>query len=369
MEGKVMTAQDLSKMTKDELFEVAKDKGLFITKKMKKGEIIEAILDKEKQDEKERKRKEELLKKSETKQVSSQPASVVAPTQAPPSRIPGPYVPQLPKEYGKDRLLLLVRDPHWVFAYWELTEKSIQKIRKKIGEETFKRSTIILRMHDVTDIVFNGTNSHASWDIDVNTRLGTRHINVWGTDRNYLAELGYRTPSGTFIRALLSNTISVPRGKVSDRIDENWMIVEETYKELLEASGMQKIGASSAEVPSLAIRHVPGELKGLEMALASEAVSSWGSQALVREKPKKGRPQQKKEEIKLLVNTDLVLYGYASLGCEVTVASNKIKVNPDGTFSVRFALKDGVHKLDVEAKKQGISDIKRIPIEVRRKTG
>ena len=29
--------------------------------------------------------------------------------------------PQLPHRYGVDRLALMARDPHWLYAYWEIT--------------------------------------------------------------------------------------------------------------------------------------------------------------------------------------------------------------------------------------------------------
>jgi len=43
-----------------------------------------------------------------------------------PPEMPAPTVQQpreLPKEYGETKIVLLVRDPEWVFAYWEINDE------------------------------------------------------------------------------------------------------------------------------------------------------------------------------------------------------------------------------------------------------
>src|SRR2546428_8916486 len=41
----------------------------------------------------------------------------------------------LPRAYGRDRLVLLVRDPWWLFAYWELTPTSRIETLRRLGAE------------------------------------------------------------------------------------------------------------------------------------------------------------------------------------------------------------------------------------------
>src|ERR1700683_1759552 len=43
---------------------------------------------------------------------------------APPAQ---PKSPELPEAYGTQQLFLTARDPHWLFAYWDLTNEQLKK--------------------------------------------------------------------------------------------------------------------------------------------------------------------------------------------------------------------------------------------------
>ena len=49
------------------------------------------------------------------------------------------------------------------------------------------------------------------------------------------------------------------------------------------------------------------------------------------------------------VNAELVIYGATAPDAAVTMGGHKIQLRPDGTFSFRFALPDGIFQLPVEA--------------------
>ena len=34
---------------------------------------------------------------------------------------------RIPPGYGRDRIVLLVRDPYWLHAYWEITPAAVQR--------------------------------------------------------------------------------------------------------------------------------------------------------------------------------------------------------------------------------------------------
>ena len=53
------------------------------------------------------------------------------------------YPPELPENYGQDRLTLMVRDPHWLFCYWELSETRVAAARAELDGPCWK----ILRVH------------------------------------------------------------------------------------------------------------------------------------------------------------------------------------------------------------------------------
>jgi hypothetical protein len=50
-----------------------------------------------------------------------------------------------------------------------------------------------------------------------------------------------------------------------------------------------------------------------------------------------------------VVNTELIVYGATESDAKVTVQGRPIKLRPDGTFSLRFALPDGKQVIPVAA--------------------
>lgn len=68
------------------------------------------------------------------------------------------------------------------------------------------------------------------------------------------------------------------------------------------------------------------------------------------------------------VNTELILYGATEPGAKVTVQGRSIALRPDGTFTLRFQLPDGVQELPcVAISPDGISERTITPV-VRRQT-
>ena len=55
----------------------------------------------------------------------------------------------LPAGYGKDRIVVMVRDPYWLHAYWELTRHAIQRAEAALGQE-WHTAKPILRLLDVS---------------------------------------------------------------------------------------------------------------------------------------------------------------------------------------------------------------------------
>jgi hypothetical protein len=108
-----------------------------------------------------------------------------------------------PESYGVDRVRLLVRDPDWIFAYWDVRAESMKDLARALGERAFALSRLTLR---VVDPVSGGTS-------DILLPPGARwwYIRTDATRRAYRAEIGVTLPSGEFRRLAESNTVVTPR--------------------------------------------------------------------------------------------------------------------------------------------------------------
>jgi len=108
-----------------------------------------------------------------------------------------------PESYGQNRIRLLVRDPEWIFAYWDVKPESLEELAKKLGERALALSRLTLR---VVDPVSGGSS-------DILLPAGARwwYVRTDSARRTYRAELGVTLPSGEFRRLAESNTVVTPR--------------------------------------------------------------------------------------------------------------------------------------------------------------
>jgi hypothetical protein len=108
-----------------------------------------------------------------------------------------------PETYGVNRVRLLVRDPEWIFAYWDVDPAVMKDLARAIGERGLALSRLTLR---VLDPVSGGSS-------DILLPPGARwwYIRTDSARRTYRAELGVTLPSGEFRRLADSNTVVTPR--------------------------------------------------------------------------------------------------------------------------------------------------------------
>jgi hypothetical protein len=243
-----------------------------------------------------------------------------------PTRELSPQLPRdLPAGYGVDRLVLLVRDPFWLHAYWELTPATIERAAAALGAE-WHGSRPALRLVDVTSGDSTPTSETVLRDIPINDQARNWYIEVSDPPRSFRVDLGYLTPSGRFHTVLRSNVVTTPRAGVSERIDEAWADLPENYERILAMSAGFQPGTSSEEVRRL-IR------ERLQRPLASGMLASMASEALARRRGARGFWFQ--------VEAELIVYGATEPGAKVTLQGEPVTLRPDGTFTVRMALPNG----------------------------
>ena len=139
-----------------------------------------------------------------------------------PAMIPSPEVKPL-HVYEEDRIVLLARDPNCIFAYWVIGKKTYNTLRKKLPG-----SWLALRVYDVSGASVENANSF--FDIRVSERIGSWHIGVKKADNEFLVEIGFLSPAGTFLPAARSNRILTPGAKIGQLRLEDW-IARKLYKE------------------------------------------------------------------------------------------------------------------------------------------
>jgi hypothetical protein len=169
-----------------------------------------------------------------------------------------------PESYGQNRIRLLVRDPEWIFAYWDVKPQSLEELAKSLGERALALSRLTLR---VVDPVSGGSS-------DILLPPGARwwYVRTDAERRTYRAELGVTLPSGEFRRLADSNTVVTPRvGPSRDRARRRM-----SYRDASELAPAAAAAAGHAD---------------RETGLASEP---WAAESIdgAAAPPAKGRPQR-----------------------------------------------------------------------------
>jgi Domain of unknown function (DUF4912) len=108
-----------------------------------------------------------------------------------------------PESYGQSRIRLLVKDPEWLFAHWDVDPQSLARVRQELGERASALSRLTLRV----------TDPHNGGENRVLLPEGARswYVRADRAERSYQAQLGLTLPSGEFRSLAESNTVRTPR--------------------------------------------------------------------------------------------------------------------------------------------------------------
>lgn len=226
-----------------------------------------------------------------------------------------PY--ELPEEYGETRITLLVQDPYWVHAYWEINAETRRQYSLEKGRHSKK---VVVRVYRQDNGAF--------FDVPVQDTARNWYFNVPQSNAAYYAELGVLESNKVFYRIARSNPVFIPSDRAAD--DQSLPTRErEQVEELFRQSGGHVIHKL---VGSETVSQWTAGLSGV-----SSGVSS-GSGGMVF-------PQAPNRSFWAELSTELIVHGATQPDAKVTVGGFPVKLSPDGKFSIRFILNDGGHSV------------------------
>ncbi len=108
-----------------------------------------------------------------------------------------------PETYGVNRVRLLVKDPQWLFAYWDLDPRAVNDLRNELGERALALTRLTLRIADP---------AHGGASV-ILLPYGARawYVRADAAARTYKAQIGWTLPSGEFRMIAESNPATTPR--------------------------------------------------------------------------------------------------------------------------------------------------------------
>lgn len=115
--------------------------------------------------------------------------------------------------------------------HWHLQEEDLTALRSK-ESPAFEHAPIVVRVYDVTDIIFDGLNAHSFFDIEVQALTGNYYFNAPRLGRSYLAEIGLRAGDGAYRYIARSNAAFIERDRPSGNYQVGGMFVGQALKRI-----------------------------------------------------------------------------------------------------------------------------------------
>ncbi|MGB3670886.1 MAG: DUF4912 domain-containing protein [Phormidesmis sp.] len=303
----------------------------------------------------------------------------------------------LPSGYGESRIVLLPRDPQWAYAYWDIPNEHKQELRNQGGRR------LALRFYDVTDIDIYTQSPHSLQQYDCGELAREWYLPIPVSDRDYTVEVGYICDDGRWLMLSRSAPIRIPPVYPSDWIEDKFVTINwnqelqgRTVAKLTPPS--QNAGAMAgsktdqagnptydgvfAQAQSVEAQRIAGSLFSSMHQVPEQAVSSFvfpsgaGLWALPTASGVNmsgagmfaSAPPAKPRKFWLVADAELIVYGATEPDATVTIDGKEIELEPDGTFRFHVSFQDGVLRYPIVAVAKDGEQMRSIHMDFERET-
>ena len=273
---------------------------------------------------------------------------------------------ELPGGYGESRIVLMPRDPQWAYTYWDIPNEHKEEMRRQGGQQ------LALRLYDITDINLEHQAPHNVQEYLCDELAREWYLPIPVSDRDYVADIGYRCADGRWLVLARSAPVRVPPVYPSDWIEDTFVTVNweedlqgKTVYTLVPPSKKQ-VSAPAGESPiydeifgmakTTEAMRIAGSLFGSMQQVPEQAVSSYvfpsgvGMWAVPTMSGinmsgagfSASAPPVRPRKFWLVADAELIVYGATEPDATVTIGDRQIKLNPDGTFRFQMSFQDGL---------------------------
>jgi hypothetical protein len=310
----------------------------------------------------------------------------------------------LPEAYGTKKLFLTARDPHWLYANWDLTMDQQSRLNSRSSE-----GHLVLRVYG------QKIEGHPLYEVHVHPESRHWFAHVERAGQPYAAELGYYSPVGRWTRVAASGATITPPDSVSEDSNAEFATIpfefpfsklldivkaavrenrplaqaveelrraghpalpkinglpmsawtqeqENALAKVIAIDDSRRVWMGSLEITELIRRRLAQEMSSFGI-MSSLGVSSMGISSF--SSPFGGLPSK---GFWFMVNAELIIYGATEPDAKVTLGGNPVKLRPDGSFSFRFALPDGNYDLPAVAVSADGTDARAADLKFSRQT-
>lgn len=224
---------------------------------------------------------------------------------------------------SRDRLVLMVRDPFWLHAFWEISRQGVKRAEAAMGQEWHGAKPVLRLLNVSGSGMTTGTESLIRY-IGIHGGVTNWYIDVDDPPNDYRVDIGYLSPNGKFFSLARSNVVSTPRPGSTDAIDENWTDVAENYERIYAQSGGNDETSTDSELQELFEERLRRPMNAPVITPLSPGVD--------------GISQRRRSQFNFELDAELIVYGKTESGSAVTLLGDPVQLRGDGTFTVRFSM-------------------------------
>ena len=232
-------------------------------------------------------------------------------------------------EPHRDRIVLMVRDSYWLQATWEITRASVARAESSLAER-WHTANPVLRVMEVEDVA-NNIAETVQRDIPIHGGVDTWYIDVQNPPTRFRVAIGYITSDDQFHSICRSNIVETPSPGECERLDEHWHDIADDYERIYSLSGGYDTDG--------------GDLKEIFEERLHRSMPTRGSQGQLTAEPTLLR----QSKLPFEVDAELIVFGRTASGSSVSLGGRPVKLQSDGTFTVRMKLPDKRQVLPVTA--------------------
>ena len=251
----------------------------------------------------------------------------------------------------KDKIYLMVPDPYWLHATWDLSHQSVQRAEAALRQD-WHGARPIIRLFDVTSTDTTSTSETPMRDIIVHGGCNNWYIDIQQPPRQYRADIGYLSRRGEFFVLARSNVVTPPKAGSAEAVNVGWSDVDPKKAERILA---MSTGFESAAHPEL--KELFEEKFRRPMGPSKD--TAFGTGAALPGSMKK---------FHFDIDAELIVYGKTDPSAHVTLQNEPVKLRPDGTFTMLFSLPDSRQIIPAVATIADGSEERTIVLAVERNT-
>ena len=231
-----------------------------------------------------------------------------------------------------DRVVLMVRDPNWLQATWEVSAQAIERVKAAFAQ-SWHTANPVLRLLEVPPSGSNDSAEHVLRVVPINGMACTWFIDVLEPPKSYRVELGYES-GRRFLGLARSNTVTTPAAEGTDRVEGAVADVVENSARIFALSGGYETQSAGNELRLWLENRLEHPLGGPVACQFGE-----GAEAIL------DRPSG----MQFHVDAEMIIRGGVRPDAFVTISGEPVALNEDGTFIMRIGLPERRRVLPIVA--------------------